>query len=169
MEAIKTMLTRHTIRKFTSEPISKEDLDTILNCALHSPTGRNAQQRQFTVLTKQKDIKQLEEVMTKNLERDKYSLFDPQVVIIVTVPRENDLGESDCAVALDHIYLSAHALGLGSCWINQLRQCQDKPEVRDLLTTYNIPQDHVSYGMMVLGHPDQEPMEKARKEIIHYV
>ena len=41
-ETIKTMLERRSVRKFTDEPISKEKLQQIIDCAKASPTARNA-------------------------------------------------------------------------------------------------------------------------------
>ena len=49
--------------------------------------------------------------------------------------------------------LAAHSFGIGSVWINQLRTLCDDPEVRALLDEFEIPSDHVVYGMAALGYP----------------
>lgn len=166
MDAIRNMMTRQSVRSFTQEAISKEDLQTIIDCALASPTGKNLQNRLFTVLTKKEDIEKLAKVMKRALNREKYDFFNPNVLILVTVPRDSDLGESDCAIALENIYLAAHALDLGSVWINQLRQCQEDEEVRNVLTSFGIPKDHISYGMSAIGHIGTRPAVKERTETV---
>ena len=62
MDAIRNMMTRQSVRSFTQEAISKEDLQTIIDCALASPTGKNLQNRLFTVLTKKEDIEKLNDL-----------------------------------------------------------------------------------------------------------
>lgn len=59
MDAIQSILTRRSVRKFKDEAVEKEKLDIILDCAKHSPTAMNKQNRQFTVLTKEEDITRL--------------------------------------------------------------------------------------------------------------
>lgn len=46
----------------------------------------------------------------------------------------------DCACALQNIFLAAKSLGIGSCWINQLGQTCDDPDVRAFLTGLGIPE-----------------------------
>ena len=45
----------------------------------------------------------------------------------------------DCACALENIFLAAKSLGIGSCWINQLGQTCDDPDVRAFLTKLGVP------------------------------
>jgi nitroreductase len=70
------------------------------------------------------------------------------------------MGRDDCACALQTIFLAAHALGVGSVWINQLRHVCDEAKVRDLLTAYGVPTTHKVYGCAALGYPAAEPRDK---------
>ena len=49
--------------------------------------------------------------------------------------------------------LAAHALGLGSCWINRAREEFDRPEGRDLLKKWGIEGDYVGIGHCAIGWP----------------
>lgn len=169
MDAIQNMMTRRSIRKFKDEEVEKAKLDIILECALHSPTAANRQNRLFTVLTKQEDIIKLADTMKVALAKDWYDLFKARAIIIVTAPKDSPMRETDCAIALENIYLACHALGLGSCWINQLRDCQEDKAVRDLLSSFGIPESHMSFGMSAIGYPNEEVGEKERVEIINYI
>ena len=52
-ETLKTILTRRSTRKFLHKPIPAEDLDLIVQAALHAPSGMGKQTWQFTVVKNQ--------------------------------------------------------------------------------------------------------------------
>ena len=67
----------------------------------------------------------------------------------------------DCACALQNIFLAAKSLGIGSCWINQLGQTCDDPDVRAFLTRLGIPENHRVYGCAALGYaPADAPVKE---------
>lgn len=66
-------------------------------------------------------------------------------------------GATTAPGALENIFLAAHALGVGSVWINQLRDFCDVPEVRALLHEYGVPDGHAVYGSAALGYAKKPP------------
>ena len=58
-ETIQTILTRRSIRSFKEQPIAKEDLDLMIQAALHAPSGMGLQTWQFTVITNPEKIQSL--------------------------------------------------------------------------------------------------------------
>lgn len=69
----------------------------------------------------------------------------------------------DCACALQNIFLAAKSLGIGSCWINQLGQTCDDPDVRAFLTQLGIPENHRVYGCAALGYAPTDAPVKDKK------
>ena len=66
----------------------------------------------------------------------------------------------DCACAMQNIFLAAKSLGIGSCWINQLGQTCDDPDVRAFLMKLGVPENHRVYGCAALGYaPEGAPMK----------
>ena len=60
---------------------------------------------------------------------------------------------------------AAHALGLGSCWINRARETFELPEGRELLMKWGVEGDWIGVGNCILGYPDgPAPEAKPRKE-----
>jgi nitroreductase len=60
--------------------------------------------------------------------------------------------------------LQAHALGLGTCWVDGL----EREAIADEL---GIPSELEIIGVMTLGFPDTEPAQTTRKalfDIVHY-
>lgn len=178
-EVIKALLERRSIRKYTDEPVAEPILETILNAAIHAPSSRNTQAWSVAALVNQADIQKLNETLKRAVTRpgfdqylglvgqDGYSLnfkTAPVFIIVSVDPRETLCPAEDGALALGNIFLAAHSLGLGTCWINQLRYACDEPEVRGLLTGFGIPEGNAVIGCAVLGHPAIEnPKAPARK------
>lgn len=53
---------------------------------------------------------------------------------------------------MENIMLAAHSFGIGSVWINQVRDVCDTPEVRSILGEWEIPDSHVIFGIAALGY-----------------
>ena len=168
MDAIEMLLTRRNIRKFKTDEVPKDLLEKIIECAKASPTGMNKQERLFTVVTKEDDIQRLASAIAKSLDKDDYHIYYAKALIIVTVPEDLKLGDADTSTAMQNIYLASHALGLASVWINQLRGNKDEG-VRKVLSSFKIPENHISYGMMAIGYADEIPKAKERTEKVVYL
>lgn len=166
---IDAILTRYSCRKFTDEPLKREDVEVILKCAAHAPSGRNRQSFQFTALTAKKDILVLIEAMKNALNLPEYTMYDPSCIILVSNDPENHLSRDDNACALENIFLAAHSLGIGSVWINQLKDCCHDEEVRKLLTSWSIPENHTVTGIAALGYPAGDISSKERKAVINII
>ena len=65
---------------------------------------------------------------------------------------------------MENLLLMATELGLGSCWINQLRETCDIPSVRALLTEYGVPKDHIVICSAAVGYIAKETPAKPRRE-----
>ena len=151
-EAIKNILERRSVRKFSDKEIPKEELDLIIKAGLYAPSAMNKQTWQFTVLTNTEDIQELAKAIAKQLDRADYNMYKPTALIIPSNSKDSKFGRDDNACALENIFLAASSLGIGSVWINQLHGICDEPEIRALLNKYGIPADHIVFGMAALGY-----------------
>jgi nitroreductase len=66
------------------------------------------------------------------------------------------------SLVLGNLMNAAHALGLGSCWINRARQTFDRPEGKALLEKWGLPERYRGVGNCILGYADEEPALKER-------
>jgi len=163
-QVIENILTRRSVRRFTEEKISRQDLELILKCAAYAPSGMNKQTWQFTAVTDRKKLDELAKVIGEELGRDGYNFYNADVLIIPSNIRDGYWSKEDNACALENIFLAAHSLGIGSVWINQLQQISDKPEVRRLLAEWGIPEEHVVHGMAALGYAAAPPSQDVDKK-----
>ena len=162
---IKVLLERRSIRSFTDQSISKSDLSAIIETALYAPSGKNRQDWHFTIVTKQEHLSELNKAIIKAQKRDSdyCCYYGAPVLIIVSSLATNELSPYDCACALQNIFLSAHALNIGSCWINQPGASTNNPEVRQVLTKLGVPENHNVYGCAALGYATQAATVHPRK------
>lgn len=167
-EIIKNMLTRVSVRKFTAERVEDEKLKTIVECAKASPTGKNRQMRKFTVVHNRK-IQELARAVSSVLDIPNYRIYDCDALILISFEEDDRFGYCDSSVAIENIYLAAHALGLGSVWINQLREKCNSPEIRRVLDSFNIPKNHVVCGISAIGYPAEHPEPKTRTEPVEFI
>ena len=156
---IETILKRRSTRSFMKKTLKNEDIETIVDCALHAPSGMGRQTWKFTVVVNREKIQQLAAVIGKELGREGYTMYEPEVLIIPSNEKDSPFGMEDNACAMENIYLAAEALGIGCVWINQIRTICQVPAVREILDAWETPGDHVVYGMAALGYRDDTPIQ----------
>ena len=144
---IETILNRRSTRIFLQKPLNDEDIQTIVKCALQAPSGMGRQNLKFTVIKNREKIRQLAEVIGKELGREGYNMYAPEVLIIPSNEQDSPFGMEDNACAMENIYLAAEALGIGCVWINQIRTICQAPTIREILDAWEIPSNHVIYGV----------------------
>lgn len=164
-EILQNILTRRSIRKFKDQQITDGEIDQILQAGIYAPSGMNLQSWQFTVVQNKDKIEKLAKVVRTALNKDgSYNFYNPPTLIMLSNDKDNTNGLADCSCALENIFLMANALGIGSCWINQLKSICDEKEVREVLNEFGIPKNHIVWGMASLGYPVDEIKAKPRKE-----
>jgi len=177
-EILKTIKSRRSVRAYTGQQVDETDLREILDVATYAPSGMNMQAWHFTAIQNKELLEELNEKikgafaksddprMQERGQSKTYCCYyhAPTLVIASNEPSRWWAG-MDCACALENMFLAAKSLGIGSCWINQLGQTCDDPEVRSLLTSFGIPENHKVYGCAALGYAAMPPVkEKVLKE-----
>ncbi len=164
-EVINNILTRRSIRKFTSQPIPEEVMTDIVDAALHAPSGMGKQTWKFTVVTNKAVIVKLAEAIEHATNREGYDMYEPTAIIIPSNLKDSPWGRDDNACALENIFLAANSYGIGSVWINQLSGICDEPAIRKVLDEFRIPANHVVYGLAALGYADSSEPVKEKQRI----
>lgn len=164
-EVLQNILTRRSVRSFKEEQIKDEELDLILKAGTYAPSGMNKQSWQFTVVQNKEKIELLAKVVRESLQRDAgYNFYASPTLIMLSNEKDNVNGLADCACALENIFLMANSLEIGSCWINQLRTICDEKEVREVLRSFEIPENHIVWGMAAIGYPNIIAKEHERND-----
>lgn len=177
-ETIDRILKRRTCRNFdTGRQITDKELDMLLQAARYAPSAMNTQSWHFTVIQNPAVLERLNDAVfgcldtasreriTARCENSKPSFFyGAPTFIIVSLSPETPYPEADAACALENIFLAASSLGIGSCWINQLRNICDKEPLKSFLGEVGVPEGKRVYGCAAIGYPVSEAPLKERKE-----
>ncbi|MDE7326659.1 MAG: AMP-binding protein [Lachnospiraceae bacterium] len=170
---LSAILARRSIRKFTDKPVPRKLLDMLLMAAYHAPSGHNMQTWRFSVLQNAEKIAQLKAAITEVAKKKKVSFYgfeQPPCLILISNDVRNADGCQDASCAAQNIFLAAHSYGLGSVWLNALMTLCDEPEIRLLLTSYGIPQNHRVWCMAAVGYPAAPGVTLAKKkDVVFYV
>ena len=164
--ALDNIFARKSVRSYTDEPVSPEQVETILKAAMAAPSGMNMQPWRFVVVTDQKVKDKLAVGFNKMIAK-------APVAIVVCGQVTNDGGEpnnnwtADCAAATENLLLAAEALGLGAVW-TACYPYEDR--MTPAIEALALPDNVKPYCIVPVGHPagDDKPKDKWKPENIHY-
>ena len=170
--AIETIMNRKSVRSYTEQKLSEEQIETLLRAAMAAPTGMNIQPWRFVVVTDQavKDALQGEGRGPRRMYSECAAIF---VVCGETTMTgrdgetvENRNWTADCAAATENLLLAAEALGLGAVWT----ACYPYEErMSKAIEVLGIPEGVTPFSVVPVGYPasDEQPKDKWKPENIH--
>ena len=97
--------------------------------------------------------------------------FNAPVVLVVLAPKDWANKTYDGSLVMGNMMLAAHALNIGSCWINRARQEFETEEGKEILKALGIEGEYEGIGHCILGYIDEENLSvPARKpNRVYYV
>ncbi len=158
MDVIEAIHTRRSIRKYTDQDVSEDQIRQLLEAAMMAPSAGNEQPWHFIVI---RDKTTLEKVKDIN----PFAGMAPKAPVAVLVCADLSLEKydgywvQDCSAAVQNILLAAHGLGLGAVWTGVY---PDKDRVPKFSELFQLPQQVIPLGLIVLGHPVSQPNSKSR-------
>lgn len=162
---INNIMTRSSVRSYTSQPVEDAKIETLLRAGMAAPTGSNKQPWEFVVITDTAILSQLPSVA-----RGMRMAVNAPLAIAV-LGDENISGSwiLDCSAATENILLAAHAMGLGAVWCG-VQPNNDDDRAARMAKLLNLPAGVKALNAIIIGYPDSEPQvkDKWKPEKIHY-
>lgn len=160
MDVLECIKTRRSIRKFKSKEVPDELVKEILECARWAPSAQNSQCWEFIVVKNKETIKKLAEI------RGGHEFLNTAPAVIVACGDKNLYKNplTTVAVAVENLFLAAHAFGLGTCWVNVYNPeiPERNEQIKKLL---GIP-GHVDVICLIpIGYPDERPEPHERRSL----
>ena len=165
---IETILGHRSIRKFTSEPIASEQLQTILQSGLAASSSSMLQVVSIIRVTdaekrkllaqyagNQAYVESAAEFLVFCIDYQRHTTINPDVQADFT--ELTLIGAVDSGIMAQNCLLAAESMGLGGVYIGGLRN--SAAQVDELL---GLPKNAAILFGMCLGHPDQNPEVKPR-------
>ncbi len=163
MDFHELLLRRHSIRRYTEEPIDPEAVKTILEAGLLAPSSKSARSWQYVVVEDRDTLARLSECKPAYAA----SIKDCRLAVVVTAsPEQSEAYIEDASVGAIFMHLQAEALGIGSCWVQvRGRMSADGTPSEDVVREIlNIPHDMVVECIMTFGHSAEtrKPVDPAK-------
>jgi len=154
---------RRSIRQYTNEPVSDQDIKALLEAAMAAPSASNKQPWEFVVVRRQ-DIRQR---LTETHRWSYMCASAPVVFAVCGNERVSNHWIEDASAATENLLLAAVELGLGAVWVATYPDPQREELVRNLL---GLPQDVRPLCLVPVGHPAESkpPHTKYDASKVHY-
>ncbi len=159
---LETIHQRTSIRSFTDQAVTEEQLETLLRAAMAAPSSRNVQPWVFYVVDDAATLQHL----AKELPFASMAAGAPVAIIVCGDTRKGQPNEEqaknwimDCSAASQNLLLAAHAMGLGAVWTGVFPYRDRIDVVRERL---NIPEHLVPLNLIPIGHPAESPPPKEK-------
>ena len=155
-ETIETLLSRRSVRRFTSEQVGDDELEAVLQAGAYAPSGNNHQSARFVVVQDAATRARLTRMNREVRPSDDDPYYGAPTIVLVLADRGASTPVEDASLALGNMFNAAHSLGLGSCWVNRERQMFETDEGKALLRELGVTGDLVGVGACILGYPEGE-------------
>ena len=173
MEALECIKTRRSVRRFTEEPVTPEQVAEVVAAAAYAPSWKNTQISRYLAI---------EDPAVQNTIAEEYCLTganNPSIIkgapLLVaqtfmknrcgynrdgtfTTDREDGWQYYDCGIAAQTFCLAAHDLGLGTVIMGVFDR-------KRLQTYLEIPQDQELMALIAVGHPAEVGPAPKRKDV----
>jgi nitroreductase len=164
-EVLKALRERRSIRRYKPEQITDEELQAVLEAGTWAPTGMGRQDPWIVAVQRPELVERLDAMNAAVWGREHPFYGAPTIVLVFgSDPAEWANSTADGSLVLGNMMLAAHAVGLGSCWINREREMFATPEGKALMRELGLPDGLVGIGALALGYPASfPPTVKPRK------
>ena len=155
-DLLELMRARRSVRQYTNEKISDEQIKKILSAALLAPSGHSKYPCEFIVV---KNSETLEKMSHCRVGVAKMLTQAAAAVVVIADKEKSDTVVEDSAVAMMNMELAAWSLGIGNCWI-QVRNREaenNSPSEEYLREILNFPKNFMCQSILSLGVPAKVP------------
>lgn len=199
MDTLEAIKTRRSIRRYTDEAVSREQLEEIIQAGRYAPSAENRQPWRFVVVTDRDVIARLSDKVKETIRRllryrvvlqlwrselrdrdvvklfygvshaDRDTIFFGAPAVIFVATAEEPFDDESCACCAQNMMLAAHALGLGCCWVGFASMLNHRKETLDEI---GVPDGCHIAATLTVGHPKgrpQPPMRNPMADVVNWI
>ena len=168
---------RHSIRKYTSEQISRQDLEKILEAGNFAPNAGGGQRSMLVTIHNKELTTHLGKMNLTNFNRTnlagnyvskeqpstiddptiKNGFYDAPTVICVFCQDNFLFKTADAFCMMENMILQATELSIASCIISRGYETFNSEEERKLMKEWQVPEGYTWQGFVILGYINGEP------------
>lgn len=160
------LIKRRSIRKYKNKKVEQEKIEKIIQAALLSPSSQANYPWQFIVID---DKKLLSQLSFSKMHGSAFLSNAPLGIVVTADQNQSDVWIEDTSIASTFIMLTAHWLGLGSCWIQIRKRMHSETKTAEEYTRgiLKIPENINVLSIIALGYPDEEKIPKSENELLY--
>ncbi|WP_303711002.1 nitroreductase [Phascolarctobacterium succinatutens] len=145
---------RRSVRKYKADMVPQELIDQVIDAGLYAASGHGTQEVIIVAVTNKEVRDKLAQMNREILGTNSDSFYGAPVVLVVLGPKSNKLTPYDGSLVMGNMMQAAHAVGLGSCWINRAKEEFASEEGKQLLKEWGIEGEYEGVGHCILGYVD---------------
>ncbi|MCD8221546.1 MAG: nitroreductase family protein [Clostridiales bacterium] len=155
MELVEGILKRRSIRHYTDQHITDEELHTILRAGMAGPTCANTRDWSFIVVRDRERLNQMADANGRPAEP--LRRCDVGILILGDLerafPPAKDYWVIDGSIAGQNMILAAEGLGIGSVWLGTWPQMDRVENQRKI---FSLPETVIPHSIIAFGYPAEE-------------
>jgi nitroreductase len=153
-----TIFSRKSVRHFTSELLSKDQLELLMKAGMAAPSANNRQPWAFIGITE----RSLLDFLAEGLPYAKMLAQAGGAIVVCgdlskIDPNKKEYWIQDCSAATQNILLAAEATGLGAVWTALYPYKERYGLVQEALS---LPESVIPLCIIPLGYPTGEDLPK---------
>lgn len=161
---LKAIQERRSIRGYTDEPVTSEEIEKIITAGIWAPSGLNNQPWRFLVVRGDDPRAELLADCTKYAHIVRAAPVLIAVFLDKTAMYHEMKDHQAAGSAIQNMLLAVHALGLGAVWLGEIYNHEAK--VLDALKL--DPEAYSFQALLAVGRPDREG-SSSRKPLDHFL
>lgn len=165
---ISDLFARRSVRQYTDEPVTAEQVELLLKAAMAAPSAANRKPWHYVVVTDA-------EIKARLAEAHPFAkmlLQAPLCIIPCGEPSASGPGlfafwVQDLSASAENVLLAATGLGLGGVWCGVYPDAERQQVLRQVL---GIPENIEPFCLLVIGHPVEMPEPRTQYDAarVHY-
>ncbi|MPM55593.1 Undecaprenyl-phosphate 4-deoxy-4-formamido-L-arabinose transferase [bioreactor metagenome] len=183
-DIIRAILSRRSVRKYTSDPVGHELLAKIVECGKFAATAKGIQPWFFSVVESRRILDAISEAnrmvmldssdenMRKRASEPNFDSFrGAPCAIIVSGMKDNSYSEADCANACENMLIAAESIGLSTCYIASFKTAFESEAGASITKLLKIPDGYSPRFAVAVGYGCENLGERAprRENITEYI
>lgn len=185
MDALELIKTRRSIRKYTDQQVSREDVEKVLEAGAYAANAGGGQRSMVVAVRNAELAARIGHMNMAGFSRAglagnyvsrdqpsviddasiKNGFYDAPTVLCIFCQERFLFSVADAFAIAQNMALEAHALGLGSCIVSRAETTFASNEGQELLKSWGVPEGYICRAFVTLGYCDGPyPAPKPRRD-----
>ena len=168
---VETIMTRRSVRNYTTEAVDREQMAKILECGIYAPSAMNMQPWAVRVVDAPDFIEGVTNIAVEQnpqlKEQEGFRNFfrNAPTVAFIACPVESYSGEYDCGLLSENMMLAAWSMGVGSCCLGSVVPVMNSEAAKPYLERLQLPEGYKLQVAIAFGYPEPNSTKEPERDL----